>query len=62
MSGGKDISLSFSRDQSVVALVADGAMKEKKDGWKEGGGRGVQALLQRVIVRGQRWQKMSSTQ
>lgn len=64
MSGGKDISLflSFSRDQSVVALVADGAMEEKKDGWKGGGGRRGASVLQRVIVRGQRWQKMSSTQ
>lgn len=48
--------------------MADGAMEEKKDGWKGGGGvKGVRegggtSILQRVIVRGQRWQKMSSTQ
>lgn len=35
----------------------DGEEEEKR-----GGGGGGRAFLRRVIVRGQRWQRMSSTQ
>ena len=63
MSAGKDISLFFffplGTNRRFALVAADGG----KEGRMDGGGKGSErAFLRRVIVRGQRWQKMSSTQ
>lgn len=60
MSGGKDISLFFlplETNRWSLWWLMERWRKRRMDGRREGA-----SVLQRVIVRGQRWQKMSSTQ